>query len=84
MVNVVSGAVLFLLALIVMYFAMTALDLNVGGLFSDKYILEPWSWGKVKDDSDAATVIGDVSITFPLAMIKALEELNEEGDKHEL
>ena len=39
----------FLLALIVMYFAMRALDLNVGGLFSNEYILEPWSWGKVKD-----------------------------------
>lgn len=39
----------FLLALIVMYFAMTVLKLNVGGLFSNEYILEPWSWGKVKD-----------------------------------
>jgi peptide/nickel transport system permease protein len=39
----------FLLALIVMYFAMTLLKLNVGGLFSDEYILEPWSWDKVVD-----------------------------------
>jgi peptide/nickel transport system permease protein len=39
----------FLLALIVMYLAMTQLGLNVGGLFSDEYILEPWSWGKVRD-----------------------------------
>ena len=39
----------FLLALIVMYFSMTVLKLNVGGLFSNEYILEPWSWGKVKD-----------------------------------
>jgi len=39
----------FLLALIVMYFSMTVLDLNVGGLFSNEYILEPWSWGKVQD-----------------------------------
>jgi peptide/nickel transport system permease protein len=39
----------FLLALIVMYFAMTVLNLNVGGLFSNEYILEPWSWGKVRD-----------------------------------
>ncbi|MCP3686393.1 MAG: deoxyhypusine synthase [bacterium] len=36
---------------------------------------EAKSWGKIKDDSDAVTVIGDVSITFPLAMINALEEL---------
>jgi peptide/nickel transport system permease protein len=39
----------FLLALMVMYFAMTVLKLNVGGLFSDKYILEPWSWEKLVD-----------------------------------
>jgi peptide/nickel transport system permease protein len=39
----------FLLALIVMYFAMRVLDQNVGGLFSDEYILEPWSWDKFVD-----------------------------------
>ena len=36
---------------------------------------EAKSWGKIKDDSDAATVIGDVTILFPLAMMHALEEL---------
>ena len=40
---------------------------------------EAKSWGKIKDDSDAVTVIGDVSITFPLAMINALEKLEKEG-----
>ena len=40
---------------------------------------EAKSWGKVKDESDVATVIGDVSVMFPLAMIKALEELREDG-----
>ncbi len=40
---------------------------------------EAKSWGKVKDDSDVATVIGDVTIMFPLAMIAALEELESEG-----
>ena len=40
---------------------------------------EAKSWGKVKDESDVATVIGDVTITFPLAMIGALEQLDEEG-----
>jgi len=40
---------------------------------------EAKSWGKVKDDSDVATVIGDVTIMFPLAMIRALEELRKEG-----
>jgi deoxyhypusine synthase len=40
---------------------------------------EAKSWGKVKDESDVATVIGDVTITFPLAMISAFEELDWEG-----
>jgi deoxyhypusine synthase len=40
---------------------------------------EAKSWGKVKDESDVATVIGDVTITFPLAMINAMEILDEEG-----
>lgn len=40
---------------------------------------EAKSWGKVKDESDVATVIGDVTITFPIAMIGAMESLDEEG-----
>ena len=40
---------------------------------------EARSWGKIKDDSDATTVIGDVSINFPLVMISVLEELNKEN-----
>lgn len=40
---------------------------------------EAKSWGKIKDDGDIAMVIGDVTITFPLMMIRALEILNKEG-----
>lgn len=40
---------------------------------------EAKSWGKIKDEADAVTVVGDVTITFPLAMIKALENLSKEG-----
>lgn len=39
---------------------------------------EAKSWGKIKDDADAVTVIGDVTITFPLIMMSALETLSEE------
>ncbi len=39
----------FMIALVVMWLAMTKLGLNVGGLFSEKYILAPWSWEKVVD-----------------------------------
>jgi peptide/nickel transport system permease protein len=43
------GVPAFLWALIIMYFAQTQLGLNVGGLFSEKYLSAPWSWGKVVD-----------------------------------
>jgi peptide/nickel transport system permease protein len=39
----------FLVALLVMWFALSAFGLNVGGLFSEQYILAPWSWAKVLD-----------------------------------
>ena len=52
---------------------------KTSGSMSGATTEEAKSWGKVKDDSDVATVIGDVTIMFPLVMIKALEELSEEG-----
>ncbi len=39
----------FMLALVIMYVAMTAFGLNVGGLFSQEYLAAPWSWAKVVD-----------------------------------
>ena len=45
------------------------------GSMSGASTQEAKSWGKIKDTSDAVTVIGDVTITFPLAMTKALDEL---------
>ena len=52
---------------------------KTSGSMSGATTNEAKSWGKVKDDSDVSTVIGDVTIMFPLAMIKALEELKEDG-----
>ncbi len=52
---------------------------KTSGSMSGATTNEAKSWGKVKDESDVSTVIGDVTITFPLAMIKALEELDKEG-----
>ncbi len=52
---------------------------KTSGSMSGATTSEAKSWGKVKDDSDVATVIGDVTVMFPLAMIKALEQLNREG-----
>lgn len=52
---------------------------KTSGSMSGATTEEAKSWGKVKDDSDVATVNGDVTIMFPLAMIWALEELKKEG-----
>lgn len=51
---------------------------KTSGSMSGATTSEAKSWGKVKDDSDIATVIGDVTITFPLAMISAIETLKED------
>jgi len=51
---------------------------TTSGSMSGATTNEAKSWGKVKDDSDVATVIGDVTIMFPLAMIRALEVLKKE------
>ena len=52
---------------------------RTSGSMSGATTSEAKSWGKVKDESDVVTVIGDVSIMFPIAMIGALEELDNEG-----
>jgi deoxyhypusine synthase len=49
------------------------------GSMSGATTREAKSWGKIKDNSDAVTVIGDVSITFPLVMSKVLEEISKKG-----
>ncbi len=49
------------------------------GSMSGATTSEAKSWGKIKDEADVATVIGDVSIMFPIAMIAALEDLIDEG-----
>lgn len=47
------------------------------GSMSGASTKEAISWGKIKDNADAATVRGDVTITFPLAMINVLEKLKK-------
>lgn len=44
-----AGTPGFMIALVVMLIAMRQLGLNVGGLFSEEYILAPWSWAKFVD-----------------------------------
>ncbi len=54
-------------------------DHKTNGSMSGADTSEAKSWGKVKDDGDAVTVIGDVTIQFPLAMLAALDELKKDG-----
>jgi deoxyhypusine synthase len=49
------------------------------GSLSGATTQEAKSWGKIKDDSDAVTVFGDVTVTFPLVMIKVFEDLKDEN-----
>jgi peptide/nickel transport system permease protein len=44
-----AGTPGFMIALVIMWLAMTRLGLNVGGLFSQDYLLAPWSWDKIVD-----------------------------------
>ena len=39
----------FLLALIMLYISVTIFDTSVGGLLSEEYVGQPWSWGKFTD-----------------------------------
>lgn len=49
------------------------------GSMSGATTSEAKSWGKIKDDGQAATVNGDVCITFPLMISSALDKMKEEG-----
>ena len=49
------------------------------GSLSGATTQEAKSWGKLKDDAEAATVKGDVCITFPIMMTKVLDDMKAEG-----
>lgn len=49
------------------------------GSMSGATTQEAKSWGKLRDDAEAATVKGDVTITFPLMMTKCLDDMEREG-----
>jgi deoxyhypusine synthase len=49
------------------------------GSMSGATTREAKSWGKIKDDGQAATVKGDVCITFPLLVCSTLDKMQEEG-----
>jgi deoxyhypusine synthase len=49
------------------------------GSLSGATTQEAKSWGKLKDDAQAATVNGDVTITFPLMITSVLDKMKREG-----
>jgi deoxyhypusine synthase len=49
------------------------------GSMSGATTQEAKSWGKIKDNAEAATVNGDVTITFPLIMTSVLDKMKKQG-----
>ena len=54
-------------------------DNPFAGSLSGATTQEAKSWGKIKDDADAVTVIGDASVLFPLTIFNVFDKLDDEG-----
>lgn len=73
----------FLLALIVMYWAQSSLGMNVGGLFSEEYILAPWSWARFVDMLKHIWIpllivaVGSTASNIRITRANLLDELNK-------
>ena len=73
----------FLLALIMMYWAQSTLGLNVGSLFSEKYIQAPWGWAKLADLLKHAwmplliVAAGSTAVNIRITRANLLDELNK-------
>ena len=61
-----------------MYVAMKYLGLSVGGLFSDAYILAPWSFAKFVDLEEMDAFAMD---TQPVQAVTFGSKMNEEVEK---
>lgn len=73
----------FLLALIIMFMAQAYLGMNVGGLFSEEYILAPWSWDKFVDMLKhiwmplLVVSLGSIAGNIRITRANLLDELNK-------
>lgn len=73
----------FLLALIVMFWAQSALGISVGGLFSEQYIMAPWSWAKFMDMLQRLWIpliivaVGSTAGNIRITRANLLDELNK-------
>jgi peptide/nickel transport system permease protein len=73
----------FLLALVVMFIAQSYFGMNVGGLFSEEYILAPWNWAKIVDMLKHLWMpliivsIGSIAGNIRITRANLLDELNK-------
>ncbi len=73
----------FLLALVVMFVAQSYFGMNVGGLFSEEYILAPWGWAKIVDMLKHLWMpliivsIGSIAGNIRITRADLLDELNK-------
>ena len=73
----------FLIALLLLFYAQSQFGMNVGGLFSDEYLLEPWSMAKVVDMLKHLWVpliivaIGSTAGNIRITRANLLDELNK-------
>jgi peptide/nickel transport system permease protein len=73
----------FLLALVIMFIAQSYFGMNVGGLFSEEYILAPWSIDKVIDMLKHLWMpliivsIGSIATNIRITRANLLDELNK-------
>ena len=73
----------FLIALVVMFIAQSYFGMNVGGLFSEQYILAPWSWAKVVDMLQHLWMpliivsLGSIAGNIRITRANLLDELNK-------
>jgi peptide/nickel transport system permease protein len=73
----------FLIALVVMFIAQSYFGMNVGGLFSEEYILAPWSWAKIVDMLKHLWMpliivsLGSIAGNIRITRANLLDELNK-------
>jgi peptide/nickel transport system permease protein len=77
------GVPQFMIALVIMWFASSKLDVSVGGLFSPEYMEADWTWGKVVDlikhiwQPMLILAIGSTAGLIRVTRANLLDELNK-------
>lgn len=78
-----AGIPSFMLALVILWVAMTRLGMSVGGLFSPEMITAPWSWARVVDMAKhmwqpmVILAVGTTAGGIRITRANLLDELNK-------